>query len=110
MDQDDAATASSTGSSSTPPSHISPLDPIIRTGPHHSVFDSRDWPGDASPLLDPAADPWQYNNWSVPGWFVTDYDDENPLLQFSEDLNVLFGLGQGSDMDVDLGEGEGAMG
>ena len=111
--QDEAATAIASASASapspnpcpTPSSHIPPPHPSATMDPYHSLFDSRDQPGDASPLLDPATDPWQYGNWSVPGWFVTDFDDENSLMAFGADVNLGLGMehGPGLDTDMDLG-------
>jgi hypothetical protein len=67
-------------------------------GPYYPPFGSSGQPENASSNFDPASDPWQYINWTVPGWFVTDYDEENPLQNLSDDLNVK--LGQDADMEL----------
>jgi hypothetical protein len=43
---------------------------------------------DIDPLLDPVSDPWNYDKWGVPGWFVTEFDEQNPLLNFDCDTNM----------------------
>jgi hypothetical protein len=98
--QDEGATATATAtaftSASSSSTHVPPIDPsIITMDQYYPALSSRDQPGNASPNLGPSADPWQYVNWNVPGWFVTDYDEENPLLDFGGDPNVRPGQDMG---------------
>jgi hypothetical protein len=99
--QDEGATATATATAFTSVSsstHVLPIDPnIITMDQYYPALGSRDQSGNVSPSLGPATDPWQYVNWNVPGWFVTDYDEENPLLNFGGDPNVR------PEQDMDMG-------
>jgi hypothetical protein len=69
--------------------------------PNPIVYDQNNQPNDTfptlDPLSDPLSDPWNYGNWGVPGWFVTEFDEQNPMMDFGEG-------------DTDMEQGEGATG